>query len=327
MKIGLNVFLLLTSLSVDHVYSNCHFIDGYWKVDYNRGLNKYDDDDPAEPPKVRQVGLGRLQVDWGHLVMDPQCVDRFILHVWDTKRNLMRYIYNSNETRATTVKIPMCTKMYVKVEIQEDDMEGQAPDSSFTSISEAAFTSQWVGEPLVNTNRTQVEIDKTFSHWSDFFTASYLKGVFLDWDGLVLNTECVRKTVIVVSRLVKGRLSDSVKTVRIEVPRDRTNFTLALQCEDLLPYSIQVKLNETVCFSRCRILRFRKIYLQIELIERVSLEGRRKTFAERSKVMEVLLICPWSEAMNSAEGAFKSCFSLPMTVWMSYYLFLLRSQS
>ena len=31
---------------------------------------------------------------------------------------------------------------------------------------------------------------------------------------MVLNTECVRKTVIVVSRLVVGRLSDTVKTVR-----------------------------------------------------------------------------------------------------------------
>ena len=246
MKVGLNVFLLLTSLSVNQVYSNCHYIDGYWKVDYNRGLNKYDDDDPAEPPQVRQVGRGRLQVVWGHLVMDPHCVDRFILHVWDTKLNLMRYIYNSNETRAATVKIPMCTKINVQVEMQEDDMEGHAPDSSFTSIREAAFTSQWLGEPLVNTNRTQVEIDKTFSHWSEFFTASYLKGVLLDWDGLVLNTECVRKTVIVVSRLVKGRLSDSVKTVRIAVPRSTTNFTLALPCDDVLPYSIQVKPSDKI---------------------------------------------------------------------------------
>ena len=246
MKVGLNVCLsLLTFLTVDYVYSNCLFIDGYWKVDYNRGLNKYDDDDPPEPPQVRQVGRGRLRVVWGHLVMDPHCVDRFILHVWDTKVNLMRYIYNSNNTQSTTVNIPMCTKMKVKVEMQEDDMEGHPPDSAFTSVSEAAFTSQWLGEPLVNTNRSQVEIDKTFSHWSDFFTASYLKGVLLDWDGLVLNTECVKKTVIVVSRLVKGRLSDSVKTVRIAVPRSRTNFTLALPCEDLLPYSVQVTVNNT----------------------------------------------------------------------------------
>ena len=44
-------------------------------------------------------------------------ISRFILHVWDTKPNLMRYIYNSNATRAT-VNIPICTKMYVKVEMQ-----------------------------------------------------------------------------------------------------------------------------------------------------------------------------------------------------------------
>ena len=64
----------------------------------------------------------------------------------------MRYIFNSNTTQATTVNIPMCTKMSVKVEMQEDDMAGHTPDSAFTSISEAAFTSQWIGEPLVNTN-------------------------------------------------------------------------------------------------------------------------------------------------------------------------------
>ena len=44
----------------------------------------------------------------------------------------------------------------------------------------------------VNTNRSQVEIDKTFSHWSEFFTSSHLKGILLDWEGQVLNMECVR---------------------------------------------------------------------------------------------------------------------------------------
>ena len=58
----------------------------------------------------------------------------------------MRYIFNSNTTRAA-VSIPMCTKMFVKVEMQEDDMKGQTPDSAFTSISEAAFTALWIGEP------------------------------------------------------------------------------------------------------------------------------------------------------------------------------------
>ena len=72
----LSTLLLLSSLSVVSVRSSCHYIDGYWKVDYNRGLNKYDADDLPEPPRVRQVGRGRLGVRWGDLVMDPHCVDR-----------------------------------------------------------------------------------------------------------------------------------------------------------------------------------------------------------------------------------------------------------
>ena len=66
---------------------------------------------------------------------------RYILHVWDTKQTLMRYIYNSNSTKAARVSVPMCTKMYIKVEIQEDDLSGQTPDSDFTSITETALTS------------------------------------------------------------------------------------------------------------------------------------------------------------------------------------------
>ena len=94
------------------------------------------------------------------------------------------------------------------------------------------------GMDLVSTNESTV----SGRIWTNE-NAQLWPGVLLDWEGLVLNTECVKKTVIVVSRLVKGRLSDSVKTVRIAVPRSRTNFTLALPCEDLLPYSIQVTLS------------------------------------------------------------------------------------
>ena len=46
--------------------------------------------------------------------------------------------------------------------------------------------------------------------------------------------------VIIVSRLVKGRLSDSMKTVRVPVAGGEDNITLALECEDKLPYNIQV---------------------------------------------------------------------------------------
>ena len=35
------------------------------------------------------------------------------------------------------VAVPACTKLYVKVEIQEDDRPGQSPDSEFTAVREA----------------------------------------------------------------------------------------------------------------------------------------------------------------------------------------------
>ena len=100
------------------------------------------------------------------MVKDGHCVDRFILHVWDTKSGLMRYIYNSNLTRSAIVTVPMCTKLSVKVEIQEDDLQGYPPDSAFTSVAEAALTSKWLHDPFINTNRSEVTIDRTFSHWS-----------------------------------------------------------------------------------------------------------------------------------------------------------------
>ena len=46
------------------------------------------------------------------------------------------------------------------VEIQEDDMPGRTPDSEFTSIKEAALASEWLGPPVINTNRSEVEIDR-----------------------------------------------------------------------------------------------------------------------------------------------------------------------
>ena len=67
-------------------------------------------------------------------------------------------------------------------------------------------------------------------------------------------------------------LSDHVKTVRVAVPRRHSNITLALPCEDKLPYS-----------------------LQVELVEEISIHGVKTLFAERSAVLEVPLVCPWSE--------------------------------
>ena len=92
----------------------------------------------------------------------------------------MRYIYNSSEVGAASVSVlfleyyfdivlffhssqvpvPACTKLNVMVEIQEDDMPGRTPDSEFTSIKEAALASEWLGPPVINTNRSEVEIDR-----------------------------------------------------------------------------------------------------------------------------------------------------------------------
>ena len=136
----------------------------------------------------------------------------------------------------------MCTKMTIQVELQEDDMSGQLPDSEMTFPAGAALTSKWVDTPFINTNRSQVIIEKTFSHWTPIFNHHYLKGVFVDWEGMVLNNECVTDTRIIVTRLVKGRLSDTTKRVVVPVPLGRENFTLVLLCEDTLPYNIQVGL-------------------------------------------------------------------------------------
>ena len=98
--------------------------------------------------------------------------------MWDTKQRLMRYIYNSSEVGAASVSmfweycflikfslcsqvpVPACTKLNVMVEIQEDDMPGRTPDSEFTSIKEAALASEWLGPPVINTNGSEVEIDR-----------------------------------------------------------------------------------------------------------------------------------------------------------------------
>ena len=74
--------------------------------------------------------------------------------------------------------------------------------------------------------------------------------------------------------------SDHVKTVRVAVPRRHSNITLALPCEDKLPYS-----------------------LQVELVEEISVHGVKTLFAERSAVLEVPLVCPWSEPAPAPASA------------------------
>ena len=53
---------------------------------------------------------------------------RYIIHVWDVKERLVRYIFNSSSTVSAVLPVPMCTKMTIQVELQEDDMSGQLPD-------------------------------------------------------------------------------------------------------------------------------------------------------------------------------------------------------
>ena len=95
--------------------------------------------------------------------------------MWDTKPSLVRYIFNSSSTVSAVIPVPMCTKLSVQVELQEDDVHGRSPDSEFTFLAQAALTSQWMDTPYINTNRSQVAIEKTFSHWTENFNPSYLK--------------------------------------------------------------------------------------------------------------------------------------------------------
>ena len=39
---------------------------------------------------------------------------------------------------------------------------------------------------------TGLSLVRSFSHWSPVFHPAYLKGVLVDWAGLVANTNCVR---------------------------------------------------------------------------------------------------------------------------------------
>ena len=46
---------------------------------------------------------------------------------------------------------------------------------------------------------------------------------------------------------------------------------------------------------------------QVELVEVVSVLGEKQRFAERSDIIEVPLICPWSEeAPETSDAAFKA---------------------
>ena len=72
----------------------------------------------------------------------------------------------------------------------------------------------------------------------------------MSWEGIVLNHECITDARVIVTLLVKGRLSDSTKIVVVPVPDGHENITLVLPCEDALPYTLQVShdgVEDTLC--------------------------------------------------------------------------------
>ena len=124
----------------------CPYIDGHWAVNYMRGQVSPDwwscsvlscDWSAALPPgqharaaprhpgrqglrggAVGRPGAGpalRGQVTRAHAGPGTRHVCRYILHVWDTRQRLMRYIYNSSDTVEAVVRVPRCAKLYVQV--------------------------------------------------------------------------------------------------------------------------------------------------------------------------------------------------------------------
>ena len=50
---------VLLHLSPALVTGMCPYIDAHWRVNYNRGLQKFHEDNSPEPPLVTQVGPAR----------------------------------------------------------------------------------------------------------------------------------------------------------------------------------------------------------------------------------------------------------------------------
>ena len=51
--------LVFLHLSPALVTGMCPYIDAHWRVNYNRGLQKFHEDNSPEPPLVTQVGPAR----------------------------------------------------------------------------------------------------------------------------------------------------------------------------------------------------------------------------------------------------------------------------
>merc|ERR1712210_53310 len=112
-------------------------------------------------------------------------------------------------------------------------------------------------------------INKEYSHWTKLFDPDYLKGMYLNWTGLIHNSACVKGARILVKRLVKGAFSDHTKEVMVGVPKSQVleGSILLLECNDKLPYTIQV-----------------------ELLEHIRVNGKLRVFSEKSPEFEVLLL-------------------------------------
>merc|ERR1711872_394562 len=207
-------------------HAACHYIDSHWLVSYT-GLKKYDLENESEPPIVFQVDKRKVNVSWAHIIQDAHCVDRYILHVWDVKKREMRYIYDSS-TFDAIITVPACTGLKIKVELQEDDLPGRPADSRLTYPAHTALVTQWSSPPIYNMNRSTVQIDKSESHWSRFFDPDYLRGLEVDWSDSVENPGCIINGEIVVSRIIPGLISDTLRQIKVKIDYSDLKFTLAL---------------------------------------------------------------------------------------------------
>ncbi|XP_023329481.1 uncharacterized protein LOC111702132 isoform X2 [Eurytemora carolleeae] len=257
------------------VYSACHYIDAFWMVRYV-GLKKYDPENSPEPPAVFQTGMKSVNISWAHIIEDSHCVDRYVVHVWDVKKNHIRYIFNSSIFTAV-LEVPRCTSL--KVELQEDDKPGKPPDSRMTFPAPVALVTKWIEEPKYTINRSLVEVDKSFSHWSQIFDPSTIRGIEVDWSASLINSVCISTGEIVVSRLVVGAISDTVKKIKVPVVYSDERSTLSLPCQDSILYNINVN-----------------------FYQNVKVNGRLERYVAKSKEHSILLQCPWTEGYSSANA-------------------------
>ena len=54
-----SVLLLMLVITPALVTGMCPYIDAHWRVNYNRGLQRFSEDNTPDPPLVTQVGPAR----------------------------------------------------------------------------------------------------------------------------------------------------------------------------------------------------------------------------------------------------------------------------